>query len=75
MTPEQKEVQARNRYFAITMTRLIGALCVAFGIMIVWERFESIPRIVGYVLVANGLIDIAILPRFLARRWRTPPQA
>ncbi|MBB5684366.1 hypothetical protein [Sphingobium boeckii] len=75
MTPDQKDAQARNRYFAITFTRLLGVAFVVFGIMVVYGRFESIPKIVGYVLVVNGLIDIVILPRVMARRWRTPPAA
>lgn len=75
MTPEQKDAQARNRYFAITLTRIIGALCVAFGIMIVWGRFADIPAAVGYALVIIGLLDIIVLRRILVRRWRTPPEA
>lgn len=75
MTPDEAEAQARNRYFVITAMRMLGAAMVVFGIMITAGRFEGIPQAAGYVLAVIGLIDIAIVPRALARRWRTPPLA
>lgn len=73
MTPEQLEAQARTRYFVMTFARIGGAAMAFFGIVISAGRFESIPPAVGYVLVIAGLIDIAVVPRMLARKWRTPP--
>ncbi|MCJ8158986.1 hypothetical protein [Sphingomonas sp. LaA6.9] len=74
MTPEQAEAQARARYFVMTFTRIAGALMIFFGLVITAGRFEAIPPAVGYVLVVLGLIDTALMPRMLARRWRTPPR-
>ena len=75
MTPEQKDAQARNRFFALGLLRVAGAVMVMFGIVIASGRWEPLPIALGYALVVLGFLDLALLPRFLARRWRTPPEA
>lgn len=35
-------------------------------------RFESIPAVAGYFMLAAGLLDFALVPYVLARAWRTP---
>lgn len=74
MTPDEKEAQARIRYFVMTFARIAGAALVMFGIVITAGRFEGVPVAAGYVMVVAGLIDIAVVPRMLARKWRTPPE-
>ncbi|RJF93913.1 hypothetical protein [Sphingomonas cavernae] len=73
MTSDQAEALARTRYFIMTFARIAGALMVFFGIVVTAGRFENIPPLIGYVLVVVGLVDIVLVPRALARRWRTPP--
>lgn len=73
MTPEQAEARARTRYFVMVLARLTGAALAVFGLVVTAGRFEGVPPLVGYVLLLIGLIDIALVPRLLARRWRTPP--
>lgn len=34
----------------------------------------SIPKEAGYVLATIGLFEFYALPRFLARRWRSPKE-
>lgn len=63
---------ARNRFFAIALLRLSGALLVMFGLVIAAGRFESLPRFAGIVMVVVGAVDFALVPVLLARRWRTP---
>ncbi len=75
MTPEEKEAQARVRFFALSLLRLAGAVMVMMGIVISSGRFAGVPIAVGYVLVVIGFADLAMGPRLLARRWRTPPEA
>ena len=72
MTPEQKDARARNRYFAMTLARLSGAALAMFGLVITAGRFEGVPPAAGYVMLLVGLVDIVLVPRMLARRWRTP---
>jgi hypothetical protein len=69
------DIKARNRFFAIGMMRLSGAALVVFGLVVALGRVASIPIEAGYVLVVAGLLDFAVIPVFLARRWRTPPGA
>jgi hypothetical protein len=62
---------ARARFFAISVTRLIGVACVILGILIHQGRIDG-AQWLGWLLLANGLFDIFVLPLILARRWRTP---
>jgi hypothetical protein len=64
--------QARNRFLAISLLRLAGALLVMFGLVIAAGRLPDVPRIVGIVAVLIGALDFALVPLLLARRWRTP---
>ena len=64
--------QARNRFLAISLLRLAGALLVMFGLVIAAGRLPDVSRIVGIVAVLIGALDFALVPLLLARRWRTP---
>lgn len=63
---------ARNRFFAMSALRLAGALLIMVGVVIAAGRFESMPRMAGIVMVIVGALDFALVPLWLARRWRTP---
>lgn len=63
---------ARGRFMAIQLTRLIGVASVLVGLMVIEQRLEW-PRVVGWLLLANGLVDVFLIPVLLARKWRTPP--
>lgn len=69
-----RDAQARNRYFALSLVRLSGAVLVLIGIVVTSGRVESLPAIAGYALIVAGLLDMLLFPRLLARRWRTPPR-
>jgi hypothetical protein len=75
MTPEQLDAQARNRFLLLSLLRIGGAVLVLLGVVIAYGRVAAVPPVAGYVLVAAGFLDLAILPRWLGRRWRTPPDA
>ena len=32
----------------------------------------GLPDWVGYLLIANGLVDIFVIPSILVKKWRTP---
>ena len=68
------EERARNRYFVISLSRLVGVALLVLGMVVLAGRIDGVPPVAGYVLVVAGLIDIALVPRALARRWRTPPE-
>lgn len=72
MTPKQKDAQARNRYFVLSLMRLTGVAMTILGIVVTAGRIEGVPVAAGYLLVLAGLIEMAVVPRMLARKWRTP---
>lgn len=66
--------RARNRWLAITGTRLAGTVGAVFGLLLVGRGPDVATKVVGVALVLSALLMIAIVPRSLAQRWRTPPK-
>ena len=62
---------AKVRFIAISLIRVSGAVFVLLGLMITEKRI-ALPWIVGVVLVAVGFFDVFVMPKVLARRWKTP---
>lgn len=75
MTPAN-DALAKKRYIAIVAMRLAGALLVLIGFVLIrggWELAgQPTDRWIGVVLVLIGAFDFAVMPRLLARRWRSP---
>lgn len=69
------DTTARNRYFLITGTRLAGAAGAMLGLILIARAEATLPKVIGTALVLSALLMIAIVPRALARHWRTPPGA
>jgi uncharacterized membrane protein YfcA len=66
---------ARQRYFTIVAARLAGVAGAVLGLVLVGRAPDLLTRIIGIALVLSALVVIATVPRSLARRWRTPPEA
>ena len=64
---------ARARYYLIAGHRLVGAAMLVLG-MAVFAGALDWGTPVGVVLLAFGFLDFLIVPRMLARKWRTPRQ-
>jgi membrane protein YdbS with pleckstrin-like domain len=64
---------ARNRFFVINFTRLAGVVAVFVAMLILADAIAG-SYTLGYILLGLGLFDIFVIPQFLARRWRTPPE-
>lgn len=68
---------AKKRYFALSAMRLVGALLIMGGFVLIrggWTLAgPPVDRWIGVAVVLFGLFDFAVMPRLLARRWRTPP--
>lgn len=62
----------RNRFVVINVIRLSGAALILIGILIVNGAID-LPRVVGYVFIPLGLVEVFLMPLVLARKWRTPP--
>ena len=68
--PVSDEV-ARGRWLTINVLRLGGVAMVIAG-MLGTRQVIAIPVIAAYALIGIGLLDIFLVPLFLARKWRTP---
>lgn len=67
------DATTRNRYLAMTATRLAGSAGALLGLVLIARADAPVPKIIGTALVLSALLMIAIVPRALAQRWRTPP--
>lgn len=64
--------QERARFLIISTVRLSGVVFALLGLLIESGRID-LPRAIGWMLIAAGLAEVFLVPRLLARRWRTPP--
>lgn len=73
MDNRSDDEQARNRWGAIQAARVGGVVMAILGLLIAEARIPG-PAWAGYLLLAAGLAGVFLVPRMLARRWRSPPQ-
>lgn len=71
-SPPPSEDQARARFMIINAARIGGVVMVLAGVLIL-EGVLDTPEIVGWAFVPLGLFEVFVMPRILARKWRTPP--
>jgi hypothetical protein len=62
---------AKPRYFALLLVRAAGVVMVMAGLLAANERI-ALGRVAGMILAVAGLLTFAVLPKLLARRWRSP---
>ena len=64
----------KRRFFMLMLARLSGTLLVLLGLLVGFSDvfFAGGSRPIGLVLALAGLIDLALLPKLLSRRWREP---
>lgn len=71
MSPEER--LARRRYFTLRAIELGGVAGAIFG-LILMGRFDAMPpRLLGFTIVLSAMAMIAVVPRELARRWKSRP--
>jgi hypothetical protein len=64
---------ARQRYFTMRAVELAGVAGAVFGLVIAGRSEAMALRLLGAAIILSALLMIAIVPRAMARRWRTPP--
>lgn len=73
---QTNDALAKKRFFAITAMRLMGALFVLIGFVLIrggWALAgQPADRWIGVAVVLIGVFDFAVMPLLLARRWRSP---
>ncbi|HEX2763352.1 MAG TPA: hypothetical protein VHM92_05835 [Allosphingosinicella sp.] len=77
MTPEEDETLWRNRFILVNLVR-IGATAFVLLALAIWYTDLLVPggsMLIGLPLALAGLVVSFWGPKWLARRWRTPPPA
>lgn len=62
---------AMPRFFVIQALRIAGVALCLLGVLVLAGRIDW-PRPAGLALAVIGLLDAAIVPVLLARRWKSP---
>lgn len=71
-TPEE-DALAKKRFFALNLVRAMGVGLVLLGLLFALDKIDVPMRhLIGTIMVLLGLVDVFIMPGFLAKRWRTP---
>lgn len=73
MTPVD-DTTWRNRFILMNVSRIAATVLVLFGLLL-WQsdRIVEGGSILGLPVVLFGLVASFLAPKWLARRWRTPP--
>ncbi len=66
---------ARNRYFLMMGANCIGVAGAVLALLIMGRSHTTELTMLGAVLMLASLWVMAAIPKMLARRWRTPPEA
>lgn len=64
----------RNRFILMNLARIAGTIVVLLGLLL-WQsdQFVEGGSIIGFPIALIGLVASFGAPRWLSRRWRTPP--
>lgn len=65
---------ARNRWLAMVLVRLAGSIGAVFGVVLLGKAPDTPGKVLGIAIVLAALYMIAVVPRALARKWRTPKE-
>jgi hypothetical protein len=72
----RRAAAARQRFFAISLFRLSGAIILLFGMAISMQRFGWVQgdkaKWMGVIVSTVGFIQFILVPRLLARAFATP---
>lgn len=71
----EADALARNRYFMMAGVNLVAALGAVLGLVIAGRAQSWELTVLGGAIVLSSLYFMAVVPRAMARRWRTPPEA
>ena len=75
MTPPDDETLWRNRFITLNLARIGATLVVLLGLAI-WHTdliVENGSIVLGLPITLVALVASFTLPKYLARKWRTPP--
>ena len=70
---EDKPDAALMRYQVLSLIRLMAAEQVVLGVVVIGGKL-GLPDIVGAALVLTGVLEFFLIPRLLAKRWKSDAQ-
>ncbi len=70
---EYKLGAALMRYQVLSLIRLMAAAQVVLGVVVIGGKL-GLPYIVGAALVLTGVLEFFLIPRLLAKRWKSDAQ-
>lgn len=70
MTPN---TLARNRWFAMVAVRLAATAGAVLGVILIARAIDTQTKVLGTAIVVAALYVMAVIPKAMAHRWRTPP--
>ncbi len=65
------EADAKTRFFILSAVRLASLALIAVGMAIIAGKID-IPKPAGIAFAVFGLLELLLLPPFLARKWKSP---
>lgn len=66
---------ARRRWFTIVATRIVATAGAVFGLVIAGRAGDWTTKGLGVAIILSAIYMMAVVPRSLARRWRSPPES
>jgi membrane-anchored protein YejM (alkaline phosphatase superfamily) len=66
---------AMKRYYLIVAVNMIGTAGAVLGLLIAGRAQEYQMTLFGATVLMSSLYVMAVVPKSLARRWKTPAEA
>ena len=74
MSPEDETALWRNRFILMNLVRIGATIVVLLGILLWQSDTFGTRSILGFPIAILALVASFFGPKYLARRWRTPPE-
>lgn len=71
---DENDRRARRRYLMMALARLGGAAGAVFGLVLIARAGDGPVKWIGLALTLAALWVMAIVPRSLAARWKSPDE-
>lgn len=65
---------ARGRYYLMVGVQIVAVAGAVFGLVLLGRASGWVQTILGGAILLSGLYVMAVVPRAMARKWRTPPE-
>ena len=69
---DDAERLARKRYYAMQAVNLCGVAGAVLGLLIAGRSVTTYHAMLGGALLLASLYVMAVVPRAMAKRWKTP---